>query len=78
MKEVVEIVKASVDPRKNHLCRQEASEVNDAFCQPKPLQKPHPPITIGEAGEKFTLKVTAQYADRADFGYFAKHRRVQK
>jgi F420-dependent oxidoreductase-like protein len=43
--------------------------VNAAACEPKPLQKPHPPITIGGAGEKHTLKVTAQYADRVDFGF---------
>lgn len=44
-------------------------EITEAICEPKPLQKPHPPITIGGSGEKLTLKVTAQYADRCDFGY---------
>lgn len=44
-------------------------EVNGAVCEPKPLQKPHPPITIGGSGEKLTLNVTARYADRCDFGY---------
>ncbi len=43
--------------------------IADAVCEPKPIQKPHPPITIGGCGEKHTLKVTAQYADRFDFGY---------
>jgi alkanesulfonate monooxygenase SsuD/methylene tetrahydromethanopterin reductase-like flavin-dependent oxidoreductase (luciferase family) len=43
-------------------------QVADAACEPKPIQKPHPPITIGGNGEKL-LKVTAQYADRFDFGY---------
>jgi alkanesulfonate monooxygenase SsuD/methylene tetrahydromethanopterin reductase-like flavin-dependent oxidoreductase (luciferase family) len=43
--------------------------VKQAVCEPKPLQKPYPPITIGGAGEKFTLKATAQYANRADFGF---------
>jgi alkanesulfonate monooxygenase SsuD/methylene tetrahydromethanopterin reductase-like flavin-dependent oxidoreductase (luciferase family) len=41
--------------------------LNDAVCEPKPLQKPHPPITVGGSGEKM-LKVTAKYADRFDWG----------
>ena len=42
--------------------------LKDAVCEPKPLQKPHPPITVGGSGEKLTLKVTAKYADRFDWG----------
>jgi F420-dependent oxidoreductase-like protein len=40
--------------------------IRDANCEPRPLQKPHPPITIGGGGEKFTLKVVAKYADRCN------------
>jgi alkanesulfonate monooxygenase SsuD/methylene tetrahydromethanopterin reductase-like flavin-dependent oxidoreductase (luciferase family) len=43
--------------------------LNNAACEPKPLQKPHPPITVGGSGEKYTLRTTAQYADRVDFGF---------
>jgi alkanesulfonate monooxygenase SsuD/methylene tetrahydromethanopterin reductase-like flavin-dependent oxidoreductase (luciferase family) len=39
-------------------------QIDEAFCEPKPVQKPHPPITIAGGGEKLTLKVTAQHADR--------------
>jgi len=42
--------------------------LKDAVCEPKPQQKPHPPITVGGSGEKL-LKVTAQYADRFDWGF---------
>lgn len=42
--------------------------LRDAICEPKPLQKPHPPITVGGGGEKLTMKITAKYADRFDWG----------
>jgi F420-dependent oxidoreductase-like protein len=43
--------------------------IQDAACEPKPVQKPHPPISIGGGGEKLTMKVTAQHANRYDWGY---------
>jgi F420-dependent oxidoreductase-like protein len=45
--------------------------IKDVVCEPKPVQKPHPPIIIGGSGEKLTLKVTAQYADRFDWGFLS-------
>jgi len=42
--------------------------LRDAVCEPKPSQKPHPPITVGGGGEKLTMKITAKYADRFDWG----------
>ncbi len=38
--------------------------LDDAINNPKPLQSPHPPITIGGGGEKVMLRIVAQYADR--------------
>jgi F420-dependent oxidoreductase-like protein len=38
-------------------------QIKDAYCNPKPVQKPHPPILIGGAGEQLTLKMVARYAD---------------
>ncbi len=38
--------------------------VADAPNNPKPIQKPHPPIMIGGAGEKVMLRLVAKYADR--------------
>ena len=38
-------------------------QLKDAYCNPKPVQKPHPPIMIGGSGEKLTLKMVAKYAD---------------
>ena len=37
--------------------------IRGAINEPKPLQKPHPPIWIGGGGEKVTLKLVAQYGD---------------
>ena len=42
--------------------------VKDAVCEPKPLQKPHPPITVGGSSELVLSKVTALFADRFDWG----------
>ncbi len=37
--------------------------VDEAVNNPKPIQKPHPPILIGGAGEKRLLRVVAEHAD---------------
>jgi alkanesulfonate monooxygenase SsuD/methylene tetrahydromethanopterin reductase-like flavin-dependent oxidoreductase (luciferase family) len=42
--------------------------LKDAVCEPKPLQKPHPPITVGGSSELLMRKATAPNADRFDWG----------
>jgi F420-dependent oxidoreductase-like protein len=37
-------------------------QLNEARCEPKGLQQPHPPITIGGSGEKRTLRTVARWA----------------
>jgi F420-dependent oxidoreductase-like protein len=38
--------------------------IDHAYNNPKPLQRPHPPITIAGGGEKILLRLVARYADR--------------
>jgi F420-dependent oxidoreductase-like protein len=37
--------------------------LTEAYCEPKPVQKPYPPFVIGGSGEQLTLRVVARYAD---------------
>lgn len=37
--------------------------VDNAILEPKPMQKPHPPIMIGGSGEQLTLRAVARVGD---------------
>ena len=41
--------------------------LHQARCEPKPLQRPHPPICIGGGGERRTLRTTARFAQHWNF-----------
>ena len=38
--------------------------LTDAYCEPKPVQRPHPPIVIGGKGPKRTLLAAARWAQQ--------------
>ncbi|WP_042390113.1 LLM class F420-dependent oxidoreductase [Streptacidiphilus melanogenes] len=41
--------------------------LTDARCDPKPLQRPHPPLCVGGNGEKRTLRTAARYAQHWNY-----------
>ncbi|HXW33677.1 MAG TPA: LLM class F420-dependent oxidoreductase [Acidimicrobiales bacterium] len=42
-------------------------KLESARCEPKPVQRPHPPICIGGNGERRTLKTAARWAQHWNF-----------
>ena len=42
-------------------------QLTEARCEPKPIQRPHPPICIGGSGERRTLRTTARFAQHWNF-----------
>jgi F420-dependent oxidoreductase-like protein len=39
-------------------------KLTDARCEPKPVQRPHPPVTIGGRGPRRTLRAAARWAQQ--------------
>src|ERR1700736_5106034 len=39
-------------------------KLTEARCEPKPVQQPHPPVTIGGRGKKRTLRTVARWAQQ--------------
>lgn len=42
-------------------------QVKEAILEPKPVQRPHPPILVGGGGEQLTLKVAAKHANMVNW-----------
>jgi F420-dependent oxidoreductase-like protein len=42
-------------------------QLRDARCEPKPVQRPHPPLCIGGNGERRTLRTAARFAQHWNF-----------
>lgn len=60
--EAVQVIKLMLtQPRSNFSGKY--YQLKDALCEPKPIQKPHPPILIGGVGPKVLQPIAARYAD---------------
>lgn len=64
LEEGLQILKLMLGPEKKPSFKGKYYAIDGAMNNPKPVQKPHPPITIGGSGEKVMLKLVAKYADR--------------
>lgn len=62
MKEAVTIIKKMWTEEKPTF-HGEYYHIKEAFCNPKPFQKPHPPIWIGGSGERLLLRAVAEQAN---------------
>jgi F420-dependent oxidoreductase-like protein len=53
-------------------------QIKNAYCNPKPVQKPSPPIMIGGAGERQTLRIVAKYGDACNLPSFGSVETVKR
>jgi F420-dependent oxidoreductase-like protein len=77
LKEGVEIIKKLFTEEKATYAGKYYT-ITDAYNNPKPVQKPHLPITIGAAAEQKMLKLVAQHADRWNCPAAVAHRVEKK
>ena len=65
LRETLEVARLlwSGDPKQKVTYAGKYVRVTDAFLNPQPVQRPHPPILVGGGGEQLTLRVVARYAD---------------
>lgn len=47
--------------------RGEYYQIEEAYCNPKPVQKPHPRLMIAGGGERLTLRTVAEHGDISNF-----------
>lgn len=68
-RERIEMLSESVSILKDMWTKDKSSfngryyQIENAICNPKPLQKPYIPVSIGGSGEKYLLRLVAEKAD---------------
>ncbi|MET8957024.1 LLM class F420-dependent oxidoreductase [Streptomyces sp. NPDC004393] len=65
--EACEVLTALLGPDQSTTFKGAYYELTDARCNPKPIQRPHPPLCIGGSGEKRTLRTAARFAQHWNF-----------
>ena len=63
LEEAIQIIRKMWTEEPNASFTGKYYKIKNAYCNPKPIQKPSPPILVGGGGEKRTLKIVAKYAD---------------
>ena len=63
LEEAIQIIRKMWTEEPNASFNGKYYQVHNAYCNPKPIQKPSPPILVGGSGERKTLKIVAKYAD---------------
>jgi F420-dependent oxidoreductase-like protein len=53
-------------------------QIKNAYCNPKPVQKPSPPIMVGGSGERQTLRILAKYGDACNLPSFGSVETVKR
>ena len=64
LEEGLQILHLMLGPEKKPSFNGKYYSIDGAMNNPKPVQKPRPPITIGGSGEKVMLRLVAKYSDR--------------
>ena len=63
LEEAIQIIRKMWTEEPNASFNGKYYQIRNAYCNPKPIQKPSPPILVGGSGERKTLKIVAKYAD---------------
>ena len=63
LEEAIQIIRKMWTEETSATFTGEYYQIKNAYCNPKPIQRPSPPILVGGSGEKRTLEIVARYAD---------------